>query len=258
MNRSEVVNIDEKRLSPISNAIKSLQQKIQELSGLEDMCYKLMKENGDCSEIFSELSRNISGTIDAPINGGIAEYRVFYTDEETRSKLQESDVELLIAAFNELTIVLNRCLALHGQLCPPSLTKSHTVLQELFIRNFEREIQACNINVNQTKEETHSRIKQIQSTQSSFSKRNTMLMTPSIIYASHSIRSSGSNGSAARASMPETSASYSLRSSKSNAISHTLSHATSQATSQTPSQAPSQSTRIMRPKSHINALRMNR
>lgn len=258
MNRSEVVNIDEKRLSPISNAIKSLQQKIQELSGLEDMCYKLIKENGDCSEIFSELSRNISGTIDAPINGGIAEYRVFYTDEETRSKLQESDVELLIAAFNELTIVLNRCLALHGQLCPPSLTKSHTVLQELFIRNFEREIQACNINVNQTKEETHSRIKQIQSTQSSFSKRNTMLMTPSIISASHSIRSSGSNGSAARASMPETSASYSLRSSKSNAISHTLSHATSQATSQTPSQAPSQSTRIMRPKSHINALRMNR
>lgn len=87
MNRSEVVKTREKRLSPIHNAIKSLQQKIQELSGLEDMCYKLTKENGDCSEVFAELSRNITGTIDSPINGGIAEYRLFYQDETAKSKL---------------------------------------------------------------------------------------------------------------------------------------------------------------------------
>lgn len=242
MNRSEVVKVTEKRLSPINNAIKSLQQKIQELSGLEDMCYKLMKENGDCSEVFSELSRNITGTIDAPINGGIAEYRVFYTDEETKSKLDPADVELLVAAFNELTIVLNRCLALHGQLCPISLSKSHTLLKDLFAKNFEKEIKVSGIDINETNDEIIARIKSIQSSQQSFSKRSSMLMSRSIFSESHSIRSAGSNGSATKNSMHDLTVTSSHRTTKSNAPSHAASHAT----------------RISRPTTHISMLRSTR
>ncbi|CDO93516.1 unnamed protein product [Kluyveromyces dobzhanskii CBS 2104] len=242
MNRSEVVNVREKRLSPINNAIKSLQQKIQELSGLEDMCYKLMKENGDCSEVFSELSRNISGTIDAPINGGIAAYRVFYTDEETKSKLEPADVELLAAAFNELAIILNRCLALHGQLCPVSLMKSHTLLKDLFSKNFQQEIEACELDVNQTNDEIIARIKSIQSSQQSFSKRSSTLMSRSIFSETHSMRSAGSNGSATRNSLQDLSTTYSQRTIKSNA----------------PSQSQSHATRVSRPNTHISMLRSTR
>lgn len=239
MNRSEVSLVTERKLSPISNAIKSLQQKIQDLSGLEEMCYKVMKENGDTSEIFSELSRNISGTIDAPINGGIAQYREFYQNEDIKVGLEPTDVDLLVAAFNELTLIVNRCLALHGQLCPVSLVKSHTLLKDLFVKNFEVEIATCNIDINETKEEVISRIQSIQSSQQSISKRSSLLMTKSLLSSNSSIRSGGSNGSSTRASFQDLSTTYSQRTVKSAATT-------------TPG------LRMVRPTTHVSSLRGTR
>ncbi|AET40873.1 guanine nucleotide exchange factor DCK1 Ecym_7016 [Eremothecium cymbalariae DBVPG len=146
LNRSEVCSVTERDLSPIENAIKSLEVKIQDLIGLENVCYKLIKESGDCNELFAELSRELNGTIDAPVNGGIAQYRAF-CKLELDEHLSASQVEQLKSLFDDLAIVLNRCLALHFELCPPGFMKSFDMMCEQFERNFEDEIKRNNIDV---------------------------------------------------------------------------------------------------------------
>ncbi|CAL1209563.1 unnamed protein product [Candida parapsilosis] len=48
-----------------------------------------------------------------------------------------------------MAIVLSRCLALHGRLCPPSMISSHEALVELFEKNFKEEIDSLKLGANQ-------------------------------------------------------------------------------------------------------------
>lgn len=140
MYRAEVIETKTRKLSPVQNAIRSLQVKIQELSGLLNMGQKILKENGDSLEIFEELSRNITGTISAPINGGSMQYKVFLTGL-TSVKIDALDASKLQAAYDELTIQLNACLSLHLELLPSGeLKDNHYMLVELFKKNFADEI----------------------------------------------------------------------------------------------------------------------
>ena len=50
--------------------------------------------------------------------------------------------ELLRNAFNDLAIILYRCLNLHGSLIGLSMKLSHQALVELFRKNFQEEIVA--------------------------------------------------------------------------------------------------------------------
>ncbi|SCV02688.1 LAMI_0H01970g1_1 [Lachancea mirantina] len=157
MNRSEVKKISERTLSPVQNAIRSMQLKIQDLAGLEDTCIKLLKENGDYASAFAELSRNISGTIDAPVNGGVAQYRDFFSLENTKD-VKTSELNLLQSTFDELAVVLNGCLVLHGRMCQKRLQKSHDMLVDLFQKNFNDEIDRNSITVGETDHELISRV----------------------------------------------------------------------------------------------------
>ncbi|SCV04799.1 LANO_0G12486g1_1 [Lachancea nothofagi CBS 11611] len=157
MNRAEVTNTSTKTLSPVENAIRSMQLKIQDLTGLEDTSYKLLKENGDYSAIFPELSRNISGTIDSPVNGGVSQYREFFTQANVEA-CDESQLSLLRSTFDELANILNRCLTLHGKLCHGHMRKSHEMLLGLFQKNFAGEIGRNNIVVGEGDIEMMSRI----------------------------------------------------------------------------------------------------
>ncbi|SCU90338.1 LAME_0E08108g1_1 [Lachancea meyersii CBS 8951] len=148
MNRAEITSTSSKTLSPIENAIRSMQLKIQDLAGLEDTSYKMLKENGDYSAIFPELSRNISGTIDSPVNGGVSQYREFFTNKESHLS-DESQLNLLRSTFDELASILSRCLALHGQVCHGYMKKSHEMLLGLFYKNFADEIERNNIVVSE-------------------------------------------------------------------------------------------------------------
>lgn len=140
MYRSEIIDVQVSRLSPIENAIRSLQMKIQELNGLLNMGHKVLKENGDSSEIFDELSRNITGTISAPINGGSLQYKEFLK-EPNSNDLAPADIIKLSTAFDELVVLLNACLALHQELLPSKTLKNgHYILMKLFEENFTEEI----------------------------------------------------------------------------------------------------------------------
>ncbi|AAS52786.1 AER102Wp [Eremothecium gossypii ATCC 10895] len=147
LNRSEVKSVIEIDRSPLDNAVRSLQVKIHDLSGLESMCYKLLKDNDDCGELFGELSRELNGTIDAPVNGGIAQYRDFFTLSGPDA-LNEADLAKLKYLFDELALVLGRCLTLHRELCPPTLMKSYEAMLEQYEKNFGDEIKRNNIDIN--------------------------------------------------------------------------------------------------------------
>lgn len=145
MYRSEIKNVEKKILSPLESAIRSLQMKIQELNGLENMGYRALKEKTDSSEVFNELSRNITGTISAPINGGITQYKEFLKAPFC-DKFEDSELKKLTVTFDQLVIVLSRCLLLHLELLPSSQFKeSHNLLTEIFDENFSEEIIRNNI-----------------------------------------------------------------------------------------------------------------
>lgn len=147
MNRSEIIDVTQRRLSPLKNALKSLRLKIQELSGLEDMCWKTIKEHGERSEVYSELSRNMAGTIDAPVNGGVTQYREFLKPVFSQ-RFEAEDLKTLTVAFADLAAILARCLALHSELLPSEkLRESHHVMVALFKKNFKTEIQENNITI---------------------------------------------------------------------------------------------------------------
>lgn len=146
MNRSEVHTVRKTKLSPLENALRSLRIKIQELSGLADMCYKVVRGHEDQSVWFNELSRNLSGTIDAPVNGGMSQYREFL-EEPRASQCTPTDLDSLTRAFNDLALVLAHCLNVHREMLPSEQLKdSHIMLVQLFKRNFSPEIKNNNIN----------------------------------------------------------------------------------------------------------------
>ncbi|QLL32388.1 hypothetical protein HG536_0C05570 [Torulaspora globosa] len=166
MNRSEVVEVVTRRLSPFQTAIRSLRVKIQEFNGLENMCWKVIKGRDNSPDAFNELSRNLAGTIDSPVNGGFAKYRAFST-QDLQPPISKDDVESLQVAFSDLAIVLARCLILHQELLPSKdLEQSHNMLIDLFKKNFEPEISKNKINLHRI---TASSIKKPASSQRSSS-----------------------------------------------------------------------------------------
>ncbi|ODV64036.1 guanine nucleotide exchange factor DCK1 ASCRUDRAFT_78986 [Ascoidea rubescens DSM 1968] len=141
MNRSEIKRAIKVKLSPLQNALRSLSSKTQELISLEIMANKAIKEKEDVNSIFGELSRQLAGTIDAPVNGGIGQYRVFFVNENfTKNSQYTSQLESLKHSFGELANTIQRCLVIHGKLVPVSLQESHLSLIKLFQKNFEEEI----------------------------------------------------------------------------------------------------------------------
>ncbi|GMM33848.1 Dck1 protein [Saccharomycopsis crataegensis] len=146
MNRSEIKSAITVKLSPLQNALRSLTSKTQELIGLETMANKAMKEKEDLSNIFSEMSRQLSGTIDAPVNGGIGQYRVFFGSESfTKNPAYALQLETLRIQFNELAMTIRRCLMIHAKLVPQSMQESQYTLVDLFKKNFEEEIRRIGI-----------------------------------------------------------------------------------------------------------------
>ncbi|GAV47569.1 hypothetical protein ZYGR_0H04150 [Zygosaccharomyces rouxii] len=146
MNRSEVRNVRKTKLSPLENALRSLRIKVQELSGLSDMCYRVVRGQDDQGVWFNELSRNLSGTIDAPVNGGMTQYREFL-EEPHASQSTTADLNSLTKAFSDLALVLAHCLNVHRDMLPSEqLRDSHNMLVQLFKKNFSPEIKSNSIN----------------------------------------------------------------------------------------------------------------
>lgn len=146
MNRSEIKESKVIKLSPLDNAIRTIVSKNNDLISLESMINIAFKEKSDFGALINDLSRQLTGTVDSPVNGGVGQYRTFFTDPKYEGKLEHSgQIRLLRNAFDDLTIVLNRCLILHGKLISPSIRMSHEALVDLFVKNFEQEIKALKL-----------------------------------------------------------------------------------------------------------------
>lgn len=157
MNRSEINQVTKRKLSPLENAIRSLHMKIQELYSLENMCYKALKEQGDYSDLFEELSRNLMGTISAPVNGGMSQYKEFLKSP-TQEKFDKNELNKLVSAFDELVVVASRCLVLHEEFTPTDDgMESHKMLVELFQDNFYDEVQRMGIDIKSMNMDTLTR-----------------------------------------------------------------------------------------------------
>lgn len=147
MNRSDIKSSSMVRLSPLDNAIRTILNKNNDLVQLESMINIAYKEKSDYTSLMNDLSRHLAGTVDAPVNGGVGQYRTFFLDPRYDGKADYAyNIRLLRNAFHDLTCVLSRCLHLHGKLVPSSMKMSHEALVELFKQNFKDEILTLRIN----------------------------------------------------------------------------------------------------------------
>lgn len=143
--RSAISEVSSKKISPLENAKKSLHMKIQELAGLKNACLETMKNQESTSEIFNELSRNITGTISAPVNGGISQYKAFF-ETPICNEIDEKELHKLSQLFYELAELLSHCLLLHRKISPNEQNSElEEVLLELFRENFAVEIREKHI-----------------------------------------------------------------------------------------------------------------
>ena len=141
-NRSFIKDAKTVKLSPLDNAIRTIGRKNEDLVLLESLINACLEEKADYSEHFNDLSRQLTGTVDSPVNGGVGQYRLFFTDPKYLENEEDArKADLLNKAFNELAIILSRCLALHGKLVAPSMKGAHDVLVDLFEKNFKDEIE---------------------------------------------------------------------------------------------------------------------
>ncbi|KAI5964885.1 DCK1 [Candida pseudojiufengensis] len=146
MNRSFIKGSTTIRLSPIDNAIRTVTKRNDDLITLENLINVAIKDKTDYSEYFNDLSRQLSGTVDAPVNGGVNQYRLFFTDSKYQDTEEDHNkAKLLSKAFKDLAIILNRCLILHGKLVPTQMKVAHTALLELFHKNFAIEIESLRL-----------------------------------------------------------------------------------------------------------------
>ncbi|CAI5756601.1 unnamed protein product [Candida verbasci] len=146
MNRSFIKGDKTIKLSPLDNAIRTLTSKNDDLMQLEAMINASIKDKVDYSNAFNDLSRQLAGTVDSPVNGGVGQYRLFFTDSKYQNNEENNRKTITLKnAFNDLVIILNRCLILHGKYVPNSMKASHEALTNLFNKNFKEEIEALKL-----------------------------------------------------------------------------------------------------------------
>ncbi|GMG36339.1 unnamed protein product [Ambrosiozyma monospora] len=166
MNFSTIKNSCTVKITPIKNAIKSLMEKNSDLKGLEYLLKRNLKEGIDPqtiagSTVFSDLSRVLAGTVDSPVNGGVGQYRAFFTLDSSDPEYKK-DVLFLKSCFTDLIVLLDKLLKLHGALIPPNLVPQHSAMVELFSKNFKIEVDELKLDVNaklNLKELVHNLIK---------------------------------------------------------------------------------------------------
>ncbi|KDQ21902.1 hypothetical protein BOTBODRAFT_169082 [Botryobasidium botryosum FD-172 SS1] len=141
LRRSEVVEIQSLEISPVENALNDIKAKSKELANLEAKYGTLAKTEAALST--NALSMSLNGAVDAPVNGGVALYRQAFLSPDfvARNPEQAPRVQELRDAIDEQVQIIDRCLKLHGSLCPPEMSPFHETLEKFFRKNFHDEIQ---------------------------------------------------------------------------------------------------------------------
>ncbi|EFA75710.1 SH3 domain-containing protein [Heterostelium album PN500] len=129
--RSRVIDRHQYEVSPIENALNSVVQKNEELLARIDK-YSQPPTNGQPDNI-NPLTMTLNGIIDASVNGGIARYEHFLTNQYLQQHPDNKHfVDYLKVAMDQQLIVLEQALKLHGQLRPPEMAALQEKLELIF------------------------------------------------------------------------------------------------------------------------------
>ena len=160
LRRSEVVGVAVEEVSPVEMALQEVQQRTRELEAL-NLRYSALAKTGQAVST-TILAMSLNNVVDAPIDTGAASSRQLFLTGEYVSRFpdREEQVEKLRAAIDDQVSslegpassasligaspqvrVIDSCLKLHGQLCPPEMVGFHTTLETFFRKNFNDEIQ---------------------------------------------------------------------------------------------------------------------
>ncbi|KAI0812456.1 cytoplasmic protein [Irpex lacteus] len=141
LRRSEVVEMSIVEVSPIETALEEVQQRTRELQGMSTR-YAALAKTGQ-SVPTTALAMGLNAAVDAPITGGIASFRQSFLSAEYLARYPDraEKVEKLRLAIDEQVRVIDNCLRLHSQLCPPEMLNFHATLEGFFKKNFHEEIQ---------------------------------------------------------------------------------------------------------------------
>ncbi|EGN99543.1 hypothetical protein SERLA73DRAFT_106135 [Serpula lacrymans var. lacrymans S7.3] len=140
LRRSEVVALEMLDISPVENALNEIEQKTRELAALNLRYSSLAKTTQTIPT--NPLSMSLNSAVDAPVEGGISTYRETFFDPTYVTKYPERAelVEKLRIAIDDQVRIIDSCLKLHGQLCPPEMLPFHETLEKFFRKNFQEEI----------------------------------------------------------------------------------------------------------------------
>jgi len=126
-------------ISPVDHAYNEVEQKTRELDSLHLRYSALAKT----AQIFSTntLSMTLNGAVDPPADTIPAYRETFFTPTYlARHADREEQVDRLRTAIDDHVRVVDSCLKLHGQICPPEMLRFHQTLEDLFRKSFPEEI----------------------------------------------------------------------------------------------------------------------
>ncbi|KAF8135611.1 hypothetical protein EV363DRAFT_1396094 [Boletus edulis] len=139
LGRSDITEWEVVEISPVDHAYNEVEQKTRELDFLHLRYSALAKT----AQIFSTnaLSMTLNAAVDPPTDG-IPGYREAYFNSTyiVRHAEREEQVDRLRTAIDDHVRVIDSCLKLHVQICPPEMVRFHQTLEDLFRKNFPEEI----------------------------------------------------------------------------------------------------------------------
>jgi len=114
----------------------SMRNKNKELRTFE------MKYSENRTQNCNPFTMALNGVVDAPVNGGVAMYRTsFFSETYVKENPHHQKMVLeLQQEIDEQVLIVERCIALHGDIVPENMLPLHSKIIENFDKNFKEEI----------------------------------------------------------------------------------------------------------------------
>ncbi|KAK9428838.1 hypothetical protein V1505DRAFT_375781 [Lipomyces doorenjongii] len=136
LRRSVIQSSEITRVSPLTNAADSVSRKTSEILHIARQALSQTDESHS-----AQLSMVVSGAVDAPVNGGVQQYRalltIYATDDDDESREQKKRLD---SAIVDYVAVLKYALLVHARVVSSALRPLHDSLVLLLERNFKAEL----------------------------------------------------------------------------------------------------------------------
>ncbi|EGG18369.1 DOCK family protein [Cavenderia fasciculata] len=125
--RAEVIKKEQTELTPIENAVNSVDLKNEELAEM------VKKYLANPQLNLNPLAMALNGSIDAAVNGGVSLYKeAFFEKQDVLDAISKPFIPKLSSALKNQVEILERGLYIHSQRCPEELRGLHEKLESFF------------------------------------------------------------------------------------------------------------------------------